>query len=155
LRRDLPGASMRIPRGPERPNWKGAAASYKTVHSYMGRHYPRTGRCELCGRTDRRTEYARGRRDKITLNWADWFEFCRSCHRRFDGSYVRTPENRAATGERSRGRRLSAETRAKISAAKLGVRPLMPKSAQTRAKLSTAARERPRDAAGRWTKRLD
>ena len=77
---------------------------YRDIHRWMNRHYPRIGRCEWCGGTDRKTQYANvGHR--YTRNRADWFEFCCRCHAIFDGVPVALTD-----------RRFSAESRAKMSA---------------------------------------
>jgi hypothetical protein len=60
-------------------------AAYRGAHNWINRHFPRIGRCEYCGTTKRRTEYATARPGIHTRNRADWFEFCRPCHARFDG----------------------------------------------------------------------
>ena len=58
---------------------------YKALHKWINRHFPRTGRCELCARTDRVTWYAEAR-PGLRSRWRhDWFELCVPCHRRYDG----------------------------------------------------------------------
>jgi hypothetical protein len=64
---------------------KAGSTVYKTLHQVVNRMYPRSGRCEYCGRTGRTTHLAIGRSDGYTTNRADWFEFCVPCHHRFDG----------------------------------------------------------------------
>lgn len=104
--------------------------AYDAIHQWMPRRYPLIGRCEWCGRTDRKTEYASAGH-RYTRNRADWFEFCRPCHRAFDGWRPSpfTPETRAKLSIALRGNTngrftkglkkppVSDETRAKISAA--------------------------------------
>src|SRR5215831_14814471 len=101
----------------------------------MRRNYPKTGRCEYCGATDRPTEYASvGHR--YTRNRADWFEFCRRCHNAFDGPH--SDETKAKISAANKGRVLSIETRRRMSAARKGV----PFSAEHRAKVSASLRAR-------------
>lgn len=99
-------------RGTDHPLFKGEAASYTTVHKWMRRNFPKTGRCEYCGRTDRVTQYASASHSRYTLNRADWFELCVPCHRAVDGltpahcrrGHTYTPETTyivPATGKRS------------------------------------------------------
>lgn len=104
--------------------------AYDAIHQWIARRYPLVGRCEWCGRTNRKTEYASAGH-RYTRNRADWFEFCQSCHRAFDG--WRPPLHTAATraklsaslmgntnGRFTKGMKkppVSDETRAKISAA--------------------------------------
>ena len=98
---------------------------YAVVHQWIRRHFLRTGRCEYCGATDRRTEYA-AVGGRYTRNRADWFEVCKRCHMALDGP-------------------ASAETRAKMSAvlrgntrAKGKIYP--PRTAEHRAHISVARR---------------
>lgn len=79
--REAWAAKRRKPRGfDHRP----VAMTYSGVHLLMRRLFPKTGRCEWCGRTDRRTQYALAV-TVPTLNRADWLELCGSCHAAFDG----------------------------------------------------------------------
>ena len=104
------------PRGKRNGMWKDNPG-YKSLHVWMSSNHPLQGRCEHCGGTEKPTEYA-SVGHVYTREREDWLELCRSCHRRMDGSYVRTPENRAATGERSRGRTMSPASRRKVSESK-------------------------------------
>ena len=62
--------------------WQGDTTGYQGVHSYMQRNYPKTGRCETCGK-DARTHWSnvdhRYRRVR-----KDWVELCPSCHKKHD-----------------------------------------------------------------------
>jgi hypothetical protein len=58
---------------------------YQHVHKWIKRNFLRTGRCEWCGSTKRRTVYATARSDGYTYNRADWLELCDRCHVHFDG----------------------------------------------------------------------
>jgi hypothetical protein len=61
------------------------SGAYTNIHAWMRRNYSLAGRCEFCGRTDRKTEYATARPGYYSRNRGDWFEFCQSCHAKFDG----------------------------------------------------------------------
>ncbi len=52
---------------------------YHATHLWMNKHHPRTGTCEDCGSTDRRTEYA-SIGHTYTRNRDDWRELCKRCH---------------------------------------------------------------------------
>lgn len=55
-----------------------------TLHAYINRTYPKTGRCEGCGR-EARTDYAfMLHPNPYTRNRIDYRELCRSCHVRLD-----------------------------------------------------------------------
>lgn len=66
------------------PLWQGDAADYNTIHQWVSRNHPKTGRCEWCG-TTAATEYAflAGGRE-CTRDRADYAELCVPCHRRHD-----------------------------------------------------------------------
>src|ERR1039458_2219048 len=111
-------------------------AEYLAIHRWINREYLRTGRCEWCGTTNRKTDYASvGHR--YLHNRAEWFEFCRPCHKAFDGPYERTPEIRAKMSAAKKGRKASPETRAMMSAAKKG-KKLPPRSPEVRTNMSAA-----------------
>jgi NUMOD3 motif len=123
--------------------WKGSEASYKAIHIWMSKHYPKTGRCEYCGCTDRRTQYASASHDRYTRNRADWFEFCVPCHRVFDGVTGKPFSLEHLAALSAAHQNVSPETRAKISASKIGGTH----SPETKAKMSAAHKVR-------WAKRL-
>jgi hypothetical protein len=99
------------------------------LHARMNKQFPRTGRCEWCGRTDRKTEYACAGHRYVPNTYvacllakADWLELCRSCHQAFDGYVHRrgkkhTAEARTRISKAQKGKKLSTETRARMSAA--------------------------------------
>ena len=61
--------------------------AYRKIHEWINVVFPRVGRCEFCGRTDRRTEYA-----SISHTYLQsrdgWFELCHPCHMAFDGNDI-------------------------------------------------------------------
>ena len=71
--------------GAKHPLWQGDDAGYNAIHKWLRRNHPKAGRCEWCGATAGRTEYAflPGGRD-CTRNRADYAELCVSCHRQYD-----------------------------------------------------------------------
>src|ERR1035437_8406062 len=89
--------------------------SYRRVHEWVNKLYPRTGRSDWCGTTSCPTEYAVGRSGHFTLNRAEWFELCRSCHRGPVDLF--SPETRANMSAAQKGRPKSPEHKAKISVA--------------------------------------
>ena len=75
--------------GPLHCRWKGDAASYRSLHRWLNRHYPKTGICERCGMT-RYTEYANLKvkwidRKQYRRDRMDYAELCILCHHEQDG----------------------------------------------------------------------
>lgn len=68
---------------------------YSPIHRWMHRHFPLGGRCEHCGCTDKRTEYA-SIGHAYTRDRASWLELCKPCHIAFDGTHS-SHQQRAAT----------------------------------------------------------
>lgn len=85
---------------------------YHHIHIWINREFPRTNRCEYCGRRTR-THYA-SIGHQYTRNRTDWFELCPRCHNAFDGPP--TPETIAKIKAATTGRTASAATRAKMHA---------------------------------------
>ena len=53
------------------------------VHHWVVRHFGRTGTCEDCGSSERKTEWSNVDHAYRRVR-ADWIERCRSCHRKAD-----------------------------------------------------------------------
>lgn len=51
----------------------------RTIHTWLGRNYPKTGICERCGAVGR-TDYASINGHVYTRNREDYEEMCPSCH---------------------------------------------------------------------------
>ena len=63
-----------------------------TLHQRLVRDHPKSGVCEECGATGRRTEYAfKHHPEPHTDRRADYRELCRPCHLRFD-AWLRLPK---------------------------------------------------------------
>ena len=85
--RILRGAVKSRGRGPVHPSWRGDAAGYFGMHTWINKEHPKTGICSKCGRrpSGRGTEYAFLRHpEPATRNIDDYRELCTSCHRLFD-----------------------------------------------------------------------
>ena len=85
--RVLSGAAKFRGRGPEHHSWRGDAAGYAGMHTWINEQHPKTGTCSKCGRapSGRGTEYAFLRHpEPATRNIEDYRELCTSCHRLFD-----------------------------------------------------------------------
>lgn len=67
-------------------HWRGDEASYRALHSYLSRHFPKTGTCEQCGRSGRgrKTEYSLIHGRAYTRNRDDYRELCPRCHKQYD-----------------------------------------------------------------------
>ncbi len=68
----------------ERPSWwRGDEASYRALHTYVNKHFPKSGVCEECGET-KSTDYALIRGHGYSRDRRDYLELCRRCHSRYD-----------------------------------------------------------------------
>lgn len=73
-------------RGANAPTWRGDDAGYDAMHRWLNQWHPKSGICENCGITGRRTHYAfLHHPERHTRNREDYRELCTSCHKRFDG----------------------------------------------------------------------
>lgn len=64
--------------------FKGDAAGYTAIHTYLRKHFPKSGVCDECGDTSRRTEYALIKGREYSRNREDYRELCKLCHNRYD-----------------------------------------------------------------------
>ena len=69
--------------GEKSVTWKGDDADYNTIHRWLRKHFPKTGRCEHCG-LDKKTDWA-NRSGDYRRDRDDYLELCRSCHVKYDG----------------------------------------------------------------------
>jgi hypothetical protein len=76
-------------RGARHHDWKGDAAGYMGLHTWLGRHYPKTGICEECGKPSKRTEYALTHGREHSRNRDDYRELCTRCHVLYDRGGVK------------------------------------------------------------------
>ena len=65
--------------------WKGDAVGYRAIHTYLQRHFPKTGTCDECGAASARTEYALIQGRAYSRDRADYRELCKRCHNEYDG----------------------------------------------------------------------
>lgn len=70
--------------GAQHPQWKGDAASYSAVHRWRSRNCLKSGVCDQCGVTGKRTDWANVSGEYRREDESDWLELCRSCHYRRD-----------------------------------------------------------------------
>lgn len=85
------------PRGEDRTQWKGEAAGYQALHDWVRRQKGKPERCESCGTTEGRLEWANAS-GQYHRDLDDWIAMCRTCHRRHDSptckrGHERTAEN--------------------------------------------------------------
>lgn len=71
--------------GPLNHKWKGDAANYYALHSWLRREYGPPLSCEFCDatRNERRLEWA-NKSGQYHRYRSDWMALCPSCHRRYD-----------------------------------------------------------------------
>ena len=73
--------------------WLGDDAGYDALHSYLGRHFPKTGACDEC-RASAKTQYALIHGKVYSRNRDDYRELCPRCHARYDHGGERNPQAR-------------------------------------------------------------
>jgi hypothetical protein len=63
--------------------FKGDEAGYRAIHTYLSKHFPKSGICEECGEA-KRTEYALIKGREYSRQREDYRELCKLCHNRYD-----------------------------------------------------------------------
>src|SRR3990167_622667 len=72
----------------ERANgWKGENVSYIGLHLWINRKLGKVDRCEHCGETTGRFEWANKSRE-YHRSLEDWIGLCYSCHEKYDQTWV-------------------------------------------------------------------
>jgi hypothetical protein len=82
--RFIRGHHLRVVRPPW---WKGDDVGYRAVHTYMQKHFPKTGVCEGCGGSAK-TDYALIAGRTYSRERVDYRELCRPCHLEYDGNDI-------------------------------------------------------------------
>ena len=87
-RGDVKGQSRKFLRGHHLrvtpPPWfKGEEASYRAIHTYLSKHFPKSGICEECGEA-KPTDYALIKGREYSRDRTDYRELCRRCHVFYD-----------------------------------------------------------------------
>jgi hypothetical protein len=59
-------------------------AGYRATHTYLCKHFPKSGICDECGKPAARTEYALIKGREYSRNREDYRELCKLCHNRYD-----------------------------------------------------------------------
>jgi hypothetical protein len=59
-------------------------AGYGAIHTYLRRHFPKTGICDECGEAAARTEYALIKGRTYSRDREDYRELCKRCHNAYD-----------------------------------------------------------------------
>jgi hypothetical protein len=85
---DVKGQSRKFLRGHHlrvttAPWYKGDGASYRAIHTYLSKHFPKSGICEECGEV-KPTDYALIHGREYSRDRADYRELCRRCHVFYD-----------------------------------------------------------------------
>lgn len=91
-------AGPRDQSGPANPLWKGDAAGYQALHLRVQMARGKPQRCERCGTTEGRMEWANLTGDYVDVN--DYERMCVSCHRTFDAARRRLTGRRTAPTRR-------------------------------------------------------
>jgi hypothetical protein len=69
--------------GERHHKWTGDQASYRAIHDWMAKHYPKTGVCYSCFDLAR-TEYALKHGRRYSRDRKDYLELCHECHMQYD-----------------------------------------------------------------------
>lgn len=77
------GHATRVLTGPLSGRWKGEAASYRALHAWLIKNFPKTGICDECG-AEARTDYSLIHDRDYSRNRDDYRELCRPCHNAYD-----------------------------------------------------------------------
>jgi hypothetical protein len=81
------------------PWWKGEAVGYRAIHTYLQKHFPKTGICEECSESGK-TDYALIKDREYSRDRADYRELCRSCHVAYDDVGAPSVRRRAGAAKR-------------------------------------------------------
>ena len=73
--------------------WKGDQAGYWALHSYLSRHYPKSGACVCCG-AQSATYYALIHGRQYSRDRHDYLELCAGCHSRYDQGGDSNPQSK-------------------------------------------------------------
>jgi hypothetical protein len=85
-----------IATGDRKPlTWKGDAVGYAALHDWVRRQRGAPERCESCGTTAGRLEWANISRE-YRRDVADWMALCKPCHGRYDNETCRRGHDRTA-----------------------------------------------------------
>lgn len=84
-RRMSAGIKAAVPRGERHCNWKGDEISRKAVHDWVYTTLGRPQRCEHCGTTQGRMDWA-NKSQEYKRDKDDWLRLCRKCHMAFDNT---------------------------------------------------------------------
>ncbi|MEK6879365.1 MAG: hypothetical protein AABY22_07155 [Nanoarchaeota archaeon] len=76
----------RIPRGENHYHWKGDKIGYEALHKWLRRIYGNANKCENpdCKSIVKTYEYALLKRKKYERKRENFWQLCRSCHRKYD-----------------------------------------------------------------------
>ena len=75
--------------GNEARRWKGGEASYAAIHMWIKKHWGIPSHCDMCHcETASRFEWCNKDKQYRRVR-DDWFQFCPSCHRKYDHSIIR------------------------------------------------------------------
>lgn len=70
-------------RGEKSHNWKGDDVGYQGIHRWLCKEYPKSGKCESCGKI-KRTQWALKSGKKHKRRRELYKELCSKCHIKYD-----------------------------------------------------------------------
>ena len=67
----------------QHPFWKGDSVGYYALHLWISRHYGKAKKCEFCGKTTGRIDWA-NKTYEYKRDRDNWLELCHKCHMHYD-----------------------------------------------------------------------
>lgn len=68
---------------PTPPNYTGDDVGYSGLHDWISYHYGKAIKCEHCGKTSGRIEWA-NKSHEYKRHRSDWLQLCKKCHVKYD-----------------------------------------------------------------------
>lgn len=116
------------PKGPAHGMWKGDDVGLTALHDWIRSRIPKPTACQKCGATGKSLDLHNIDK-KYSRDLSQWIYLCKKCHAEEEAEARKkcyTPEAVQKRADSIRGRPVSEETRAKISAAKRKPRRQVP-----------------------------
>lgn len=79
------------------PWWTGDDVGYRALHTYLTKHFPKSGVCDECGKSAK-TEYALIKGRQYSRAREDYRELCHKCHAIYDHLGVKRGPYRRKAG---------------------------------------------------------
>jgi hypothetical protein len=87
------------------PAWKGNNVSRLSIHTWVRKHFSKTGICEIC-KLENKTEWSNKDHKYNSRDRSSWQELCRSCHLRYDFTNLKRTKRGKDIKKRFRSKKL-------------------------------------------------